>query len=545
MEQSMTFDYGRVSDRGQKRPENEDALFVPANLNEVQEQGALFLIADGMGSYGNGKLAANSTISRLTDYYYSGHQPIEQALETANRDVYAMSQSNPQYDGMGTTIVGVLANFDGRFQVFNVGDSRAYFLRNGKIELISKDHSVVAKRAEDEGITWEEAAKRGKTNQLTRSIGRRPEVKTEFLDPQTKQILGGSDRLKVGDALVLCSDGMWRDIKSDEIQRVVRKARSAQAASEELVKMANERGGADNITVVVIKCMPSGTVVPIEQPKPAATVAATSATSHVAAKKKIPLPLPLLLGGLGVVAVLIVVLIVLAGNSNAAAPATPKATMVESAPVKAITPSLSPEITATLTVSTPTTGLQYPSLEIVGDSGGKYQSAENVVLQWNPPKDSGLGPNEEYRVWITYTQDTGGLRQGLVLSATSPQITLPREKFFINEQPIARDGSYQWAVAVVAVLSGTVEEISPRTAPLYTFSWTANPPTPVPPKTVQTPTAPTTVPPGVESTLTPGGPTPVTCPSGEYWDTVMNTCRKKPSEPKPPPGTHPTRTPLP
>lgn len=531
MEQSVTFDYGRVSDRGRKRPENEDALFVPEPLDGVRERGALFLIADGMGSYGNGKLAATSTISRVTEYYYSGSQPIEQAIETANRDVYATAQSTPQYDGMGTTLVGVLANFDGRFQVFNVGDSRAYFLRNGKIELISRDHSVVAKRAEDEGITWEEAAKRGKANQLTRSIGRRPEVKVEFLDPSARQILGGSDRLKIGDALVLCSDGMWRDIKPDEIQRTVRKARSAQAASEELVKLANERGGADNITVVVIKCVPPDTVVPIEQPQPIATATATEATgvaSHVPAKKNRPLPLPLLLGGLAVVAVLLVALILLSNNSRAAAPA-PSAVGVPNAAIKIAEPSPSPETTVTAMAPTLAAGQQFSSsLTITSNNDARYQVGENVVLQWEPPQGAAaLGPDQQYVVWINY-QDVSGQTKEISLTTTSPQIALLRDQFFVNGngEPVAKEGFYQWAVAVV---SGTGEEITPRTAPLYKFYWKASPPTPVPAVSSKTPTsAPTEVIPSPMPSNTP----PVTCPAGQFWDPIMSRCKSIPVEPK-------------
>lgn len=189
---SLAYDFGRWSDVGKRRPENEDECYVPDNLAAAQQHGWLFVVADGMGSYGHGRLAASTVISGVKRLYYDGGQPIADSLAQANLEVFNLAQANPQYEGMGTTVVGVLMQADGSFQLFNVGDSRAYLIRNNQIELISKDHSVVARRAEEQHISWEEAAKQGKTNQLTRSMGRRAEVAVEFLKPDYKPILNSS-----------------------------------------------------------------------------------------------------------------------------------------------------------------------------------------------------------------------------------------------------------------------------------------------------------------------------------------------------------------
>lgn len=165
----------------------------------------------------------------------------------------------------------------------------------------------------------------------------------------------------------------------------------------------------------------------------------------------------------------------------------------------------------------------YSSLEIVSNNDMAYQVNESVVLQWEPPQGAtSLGPNQEYRVWLTYL-DAGGQTQEIVLTTTSSQVTLPRERFFNNDQPIAQEGRYQWAVSIVQVSADQlIEEISPRTTPLYSFYWKANPPTPMP--------APAT--PAAAPASSPA-PTPaLTCPSGQFWDPIMNRCKNVPAGPK-------------
>jgi serine/threonine protein kinase len=205
-------------------------------------------------------------------------------------------------------------------------------------------------------------------------------------------------------------------------------------------------------------------------------------------------------------------------DPSQAVPLPRSATSVKSRTTASAT---APQPTTTVSVSV---ARQYNSLEIVSSSDARYQANEDVVLQWEPPQDAtSLGPNQEYRVWLTYL-DADGRAQEIVLATTNPQITLPREQFFNNYQPVAQDGRYQWAVSVVQVLADqSIEEISPRTAPLYTFYWKPQPPTPVPAPATQAATP----------VGSPASTPTVTCPSGQFWNAVMNRCQNTPGpEPK-------------
>jgi hypothetical protein len=223
----------------------------------------------------------------------------------------------------------------------------------------------------------------------------------------------------------------------------------------------------------------------------------------------------------------------LSGKSDPAATGAPLS--VSPTGVTAVAPVAANSNTPTPAAS----DFKYSSqLEIVGDSDASFPQDKDVTLEWKLPRGvAALDANEAYVVRITY-QDANGQSQAISLTTATTQITLPREKFFANGQPVAaKDTPYQWAVAVAARLADQMlEEISPRTSPLYTFYWMANPPTRPPSPSVTPAVAPLASP---APTLGANVPTPV-CPSAQFYDPVMERCRGIPGQ-----GPEPTSKPKP
>jgi protein phosphatase len=143
---------------------------------------------------------------------------------------------------MGTTLSLVLVA-DTTATIANVGDSRVYWIKDGSITQITRDHSLVAKLVAIGNMTKEEARNHPKSNLLFRTIGTDEKIKVD-----TFQM-----KLKKGGSLMLCTDGLWGEVSDENIHRVVYSSKDARSASEELVRMANEHGGKDNITAVVVK----------------------------------------------------------------------------------------------------------------------------------------------------------------------------------------------------------------------------------------------------------------------------------------------------
>jgi protein phosphatase len=157
-------------------------------------------------------------------------------IEEANREA--------ERAGMGATMAVAVVN-DGQLWVANVGDSRVYLLRDGQLNQVSRDHSVVAQLLAAGKITPQEARRHPMRNVVTRSVGGRPEVEVEVYPQQ---------QLRVGDVVLLCSDGLWGMVTGDRI-RTILESRSAQAAADALIAAANEAGGHDNITAVVCRIL--------------------------------------------------------------------------------------------------------------------------------------------------------------------------------------------------------------------------------------------------------------------------------------------------
>ena len=250
------FEIGFTSDRGRKRGEapNQDSLIVL-----VSPQGKnlppLFIVADGMGGYTGGELASKVIIDTFTSAYANLANWMDfpvfcaETLPQAHQKMQQMAESDPQLSGMGSTIVA--ASIEGKsVNVMNVGDSRAYLFHGIEIQQLNYDHSFVGEAVRAGVLTIAEAMTHPKKNQLTQSVSaRRIEIKPFF----------GQVPFDDNDALLLCSDGLWGVVSESIIQAVVMEL-PVQTAAAKLVKLANSRGGPDNISVIV--CKKAGAMVP-------------------------------------------------------------------------------------------------------------------------------------------------------------------------------------------------------------------------------------------------------------------------------------------
>jgi serine/threonine protein phosphatase PrpC len=248
---------------GRKRSNNQDYLgdlifksgrkFGPEKLNE---RGHLFAVADGMGGYAGGEVASELAITTLFERYYNGPSSgdiasdLSEAIRSANLKVHteASGSGRPQ---MGTTLTTVLVK--GNKAIFgNVGDSRTYLIRQGLPERVTHDHSLVQDQIDAGVLTPEQAERSAIKNFITRAIGHRDEVESDLFERE----------IQPNDVLLLCSDGLHGLVKEIELGTVVATAPSMQEAAQTLVDMANDRGGHDNISVMLIRVEDVGEPLP-------------------------------------------------------------------------------------------------------------------------------------------------------------------------------------------------------------------------------------------------------------------------------------------
>ena len=241
---------GVLSDTGRVRTLNEDSYGIAAQLGMSNDllarKGQLFAVADGMGGHAAGEVASQLAISTLFEVYYQDPDPdlrrsLLAAIQTANTRVYEQAEANEMQAGMGTTLVAAVLHND-QWLIANAGDSRAYLVRNGKAQQATRDHSWVAEQMAAGVLTAEEGRNHPYRNIVTRSLGQMPDLAAElFLEPAMP-----------GDALLLCSDGLSNLVSPRSMAQAIT-THSAQAAAEQLVRQANQQGGPDNITAVVVK----------------------------------------------------------------------------------------------------------------------------------------------------------------------------------------------------------------------------------------------------------------------------------------------------
>jgi PPM family protein phosphatase len=224
------------SDTGRQRRANEDSFFVRTPL---------FVVADGMGGAQAGEVA-----SRLAAETFAGGLPddgtSEQRLEVRVRDansrIHERSQEDRALNGMGTTITAAYLD-DDELALAHVGDSRAYLLRDGELTRLTRDHTLVEELVRRGELTEEEAAEHPQRSIITRALGPEPDVDVDL----------HTHRVRAGDVLLLCSDGLTSMIGEDEVHEILTRAPGLAEAGRALVDAANEAGGRDNITVVLFR----------------------------------------------------------------------------------------------------------------------------------------------------------------------------------------------------------------------------------------------------------------------------------------------------
>jgi serine/threonine protein phosphatase PrpC len=227
---------GAITDPGRRRRRNEDAYVC---------EPPLFAIADGMGGAQAGEVASRLAAAALKEsgVETGGEERIYDLIQEANRRVYDRSSTDPTTSGMGTTITVALVE-DGDVAFGHVGDSRAYLIRQRKMEQITEDHSLVNELMKSGKLSREEAESHPQRSVITRALGTDPDV-----DVDTFTIAA-----QAGDVFLLCSDGLTDMLSEDEILGLVEQNSSdIDAALKALVKAANRSGGEDNITVVAFE----------------------------------------------------------------------------------------------------------------------------------------------------------------------------------------------------------------------------------------------------------------------------------------------------
>lgn len=228
---------GSATDVGKVRSKNQDRLVVADPL---------FAVADGMGGAAAGEVASQTAVSALEDVFSRIDTPtaddLLDAAQSANRAVWDQAEANPDYRGMGTTLVALALVDDGSLAIVNVGDSRLYAFHDGELRQVTDDHNLVAELVQQGRLSKEEAEFHPRRNIMTRALGVEPVVPVDlFLEPA-----------EPGDRYLLCSDGLPREVADDQIGSVLRRLEDPAEAARELVDEAIRRGGNDNITVVVV-----------------------------------------------------------------------------------------------------------------------------------------------------------------------------------------------------------------------------------------------------------------------------------------------------
>jgi len=248
-----------LTDVGVTREHNEDSFHVD---NEAD----LYVVADGVGGQNAGEVASRMSVEVISSHFKKASEEnvpfvgapekafsdrtnrLASAIRLANQVVHESSTSNPALKGMGSTIVAVTITEKGNLGIAHAGDSRAYLIRSGGIFQLTNDHSLVAEQVRQGLITAEEAQNSKVKNVITRALGASSEVEVD-LDEQP---------LESGDMVLLCSDGLTNMVDDETILRIIQESSTMEDACSRLIKLANENGGKDNITAVLMTAEKKG-----------------------------------------------------------------------------------------------------------------------------------------------------------------------------------------------------------------------------------------------------------------------------------------------
>jgi len=234
-----------ITDIGKRRKINQD--YVYTRETAIGNLPNVFIVADGMGGHNAGDYASKVTVETMVEEIEKSFEknPVlifEKAIETANERIRRKAREEADYEGMGTTVV--VATCLGKYlQIANVGDSRLYIVNKKEIKQITRDHSLVAEMVRMGGLAKEEARNHPDKNIITRAVGAGKTVEPDFFTVE----------LEEGDVVLMCSDGLTNMLEDEEIRMIVSGTRDVAEKASMLVDAANENGGRDNISVILIE----------------------------------------------------------------------------------------------------------------------------------------------------------------------------------------------------------------------------------------------------------------------------------------------------
>lgn len=273
-------EFAAASDVGRVRKANEDSYYV---------RSPLFVVADGMGGANAGEVASKIAVDSFKDPLNDSVAPeprMAGVVRNANHEIHRKSNSSDEFKGMGTTITALLLGED-ELTIAHVGDSRAYRLRDGDLERLTRDHSLVGEMVRRGAITEAEAEVHPQRSILTRALGPEDEVEIDTL----------SHGVKAGDIYLICSDGLTGMVDEATIAQEMGSGKPLQEVAETLIRKANENGGVDNITVVAFKVDGASSTAPAppsatDEPAGDETIIAPAVVVPPTAEAEVPPPVP-------------------------------------------------------------------------------------------------------------------------------------------------------------------------------------------------------------------------------------------------------------
>lgn len=230
---------------GMQRKNNEDSIYTGGEKTPLNN---IFIVADGMGGHNAGEIASQHAIDRFVEYVsknYDSENILDVLVEgviNANKAVYDEAKNNESESGMGTTFTCACIENEKLYAV-HVGDSRIYILRNSRLCQITNDHSFVMEMVKQGRITLEEARVHPKRNIITRAVGTEDTIDVDTVIKE----------LKDGDIILICSDGLYGMMSDEEIEKIILGNENIEECIEKLIETANENGGKDNISAILIR----------------------------------------------------------------------------------------------------------------------------------------------------------------------------------------------------------------------------------------------------------------------------------------------------
>jgi len=376
--------FAKGTDTGRKRDHNEDFVeaLSPPDSARRQQKGELFIVADGMGGHQAGEVASESAVRTVTREYYADPNlnvaaALSSAVQKANAVIHQRARETLAQSGMGTTVVAAVARGNDLFLV-NVGDSRAYLLRNGQLRQITRDHSFVEEQIRAGILTREEARHHPQRNVITRALGAKPEVEVDTYQ----------GTLVPGDTLLLCSDGLSEPVGEKDIELVLKQHPPAEAVPR-LIGLANSRGGGDNISALVVRAMPAQGAAAAKEAATTKKTVPTAPTTETSARRG---PSTRVLLGIGAGAILILAAVVAGllflipnlgfgwGGATATPTAAPQPTTAPPVP----SPTATPQPAATLQPAAPTATPRLGFSFLEPEDGAVFAPGEQVDFRWGP-----------------------------------------------------------------------------------------------------------------------------------------------------------------